>query len=143
MPIAPVAGEPRSVETKHGADIAGAEPCHQPIEARPRHRSARRSPEIVVDDLHVAEASASRFVDQLVLAALTFKVDLDFCLDRLPNVHDGFSLQDRRGKKVSARHRRPPPGGRRPPPASGGWPGSTRSFGVPPAASSTAAALRT
>jgi hypothetical protein len=118
MPVAPVASEPRSVETQHGADIAGAEPRHQSIEARPRHRPARRSPEIVVDNLHVAEASAARFVDQLILAALTFEVGLDLALRRLPDVHDGFPLQDRRWKKVSAGHRRPPPAGRRPPPAS-------------------------
>ena len=64
----------------------------------------------------------ARFVDQIVLATLTFEVDLDLGLRRLPDVHDGFPLQNGRGQKVSARHRRPPPVGRRPPPASGGWP---------------------
>ena len=143
MPVAPVAGEPRSVETQHSANIAGAEPGHQSIEPRPRHRPARRSPEVVVDDLYVAEAPVARFVDQIVLATLTFEVGLDLGLRRLPDVHDGFPLQNRRGKKVSARHRRPPPVGRRPPPASGGWPDSRRSFGVPVAASSRVAAPRT
>ena len=34
MRVASAAGEPRSVETQHGADIAGAKPCHQSVETR-------------------------------------------------------------------------------------------------------------
>ena len=102
MPVAAVAGKPRSVEAQHGADVAGAKPRDKPIEARPRHRPARRAPKIVVDDLDVAEAAAARLVDQVVLTPLAFEVGLNLGLRRLPDVHDGFPLQDRRGKKVSA-----------------------------------------
>ena len=33
MPVAAVAGEPRGIEAQHGADLAGAEPRDQPLEA--------------------------------------------------------------------------------------------------------------
>ena len=41
MPVATVAGEPRSIEAQHGANLSGAEPCHQPLETGPRHHPAR------------------------------------------------------------------------------------------------------
>src|SRR6476469_9364214 len=47
MPVPTVAGETRGVEAKHGANLAGAKPGDQLLEARARHGAAGRSAEIV------------------------------------------------------------------------------------------------
>ena len=57
MPITTVAGKPRRVEAYDRTDFASAEPCDQAVESGPRHRSACRSPEIVIDDFHVDEST--------------------------------------------------------------------------------------
>ena len=143
MPIAPIAGEARSIETQHGSDIAGAKPRDKLIEARPGYRPARRTSEIVVDDIDIAEAAAARFVDQIVLTTLAFEVGLNLGLGRLPDVYDGLPLQDCRREEISVGHRRPPPLERRPPPASRGWPGVRQPSVALASASSKAVALRT
>lgn len=105
MPVAPIASEPRSVETQHGANLAGAKPGNQSVETRPRHCAARGASQVVVDDFDVAEAAAARFADQIILPPLTFKISLDLALGRLPDVDHGFPLQNRHGKELSACHR--------------------------------------
>src|SRR5215469_7219080 len=55
MPIAPVAREPRGVEAQHGADLSGAQPGDEPVEAGARRRAAGGTAEIVVDHFDVAE----------------------------------------------------------------------------------------
>ena len=121
MPVAAVAGEPGGVEAQHGADLAGAEPCHQPLEAGPRHHPAGGAAEVVVDHLDVAEAPAPRDVDELVLAPLALEVGLDLGLGGLPDIDHRLALQHRGGQEISARHRHAPPPRRRRPPAAG-WP---------------------
>ena len=121
MPVTPIAGEPRGVQAQHGPDLAGAEPRHQPLEARPRDHAARGAAEIVVDDLDVPEAPASRQVDQLVLPTPALEVGLDLCWRRLPDVDHRLALQHGGRKRISAGHRHASPQrGRRPP--SGDWP---------------------
>ena len=122
MPIAPVAGESRGVEAQDGPDLARAKPRHQPVEAGPGRRSARRAAKIVIDHLDVLEAAAPRLVDEIVLPPLAFEIGLDLRLCGLPHVDYRLALQNGRGKEISVRHRFAPPSRRRPP-ASRGWPG--------------------
>jgi hypothetical protein len=66
MPVAAVASEPGGIEAQHGPDLPGTKPCHQPLEAGPRHHPAGRAAPIVIDHLDVAEAPLPRHVDQIV-----------------------------------------------------------------------------
>jgi hypothetical protein len=64
--------------SKHNtAPTSPAQPCHEALEARPCHHPAGRTAEIVVDHLDVAEPSASRLLDELILPSLVFQVALD------------------------------------------------------------------
>ena len=63
MPISAVSGEPRCVEAQNGADLAGAQPCGQTVEAGARHGSACWPAEIVVDDFDVDEPALASNVD--------------------------------------------------------------------------------
>jgi hypothetical protein len=120
MPLTPVAGEPGSVEAQDRSHLSGTEPCHQPLEARPRHHSAGGAAEIVVDYLDVTKAAASGDVDEFVLAPLALQVALDLCLSGLPNIDNRFAPQHRGWQEISARHRHAPPPRRRRLPAAGG-----------------------
>ena len=55
VPVAAVAREPRSIEAKHGTDLASAQFGDQAIEAGPLGGAARCAAKIVVDDLNVVE----------------------------------------------------------------------------------------
>jgi hypothetical protein len=92
VPVAAVAGQPRSVEAQHRPDFAGAQRCHQPLEAGPCHRPAGGAAEIVIDHFDLAETPAPRDVDELVLAPLALQVALDLGLSGLPNIDDRFAL---------------------------------------------------
>ena len=120
MPVAAVAGEPGGVEAQHGADLAGAQPCHEPLEAGPRHHPAGGAAEVVVDHLDVAETPAPRDIDELVLPSLALEVALDLGLGGLPNIDHRLALQHRGRQEISARHRHAPPSRRRRPPTAGG-----------------------
>ncbi len=76
MPIPAVAGETGCVEAKHGADLAGAKPGNQLLEARARHGAAGGAAKIVVDDLDIAKSVSSCFINEIILAALALKMDL-------------------------------------------------------------------
>ena len=95
MPVAAVAGASRGVEAQHGADLAGAQPCHEPLEAGPRHHPAGGAAEIVVDHLDVTEASPPRDIDELVLPSLALEVALNLGLGGLPNIDHRLALQHR------------------------------------------------
>jgi hypothetical protein len=56
MPVSAIAGEAGGVEAKHGADVPGAEPGDEFLEARACHGAAGRTAEIVVDDLDIAKS---------------------------------------------------------------------------------------
>src|SRR4051812_5531528 len=107
MPVAPVAREPRRIEAQDGPDLSGAEPGDQAVETRPRFRSARRPPEIVIYDLDVDKAVAACDVDQIILAPLAFQVGHDLGLRRLAYIDDRLTLKHRR-RKISACHRQAP-----------------------------------
>ena len=108
MPIPTVTGETGRIETKNGADLAGAEAGDESLEARARHGSAGRSAEIVVDDLDIAKAPAPSFFDKIVLAALALAMNLHLGLGGLPHIHDCLAAQDRCRQGISVRHRRSP-----------------------------------
>jgi hypothetical protein len=105
VPISTVTGETGRIETKNGADLAGAEAGDESLEARSRHGSAGRSAKIVVDDLDIAKASAAGVFDKIVLAALALAMDLHLGLGGLPHIHDRLAAQDRRRQGISVRHR--------------------------------------
>ena len=119
MPVAPVAGEPGGVEAQHGSDFSGAQPCHEPLKARPGHHPAGGAAEIIIDHFDVAETAASRDIDELVLPPLALEVGLDLGLGGLPDIDHCFALQHVAGR-ISAlvivmlppRRRRPPSAGR-------------------------------
>src|SRR3954453_22269154 len=112
MPVPPVAGETGGVEAQDGANLTGAEPGDQPLEARARHGSAGRSAEIVVNDLHIAKAPAAGILDKIVLPALALAMDLHLGLGGLPHIHHRLAAQDRCRQGISVRHRRSPWGPR-------------------------------
>src|SRR5689334_10595308 len=107
VPVPTVTGETGRVETKNGADLAGAEAGDESLEARACHGSAGRAAEIVVDDLDIAKPSAAGFFDKIVLAALALAIELHLSLGGLPHIHDRLAAQDRRRQGISVRHRRP------------------------------------
>src|SRR5215831_7796662 len=49
MPVASIAGEPRGVEAQHRPDLAGAQPCYEPLKAWSRHHPTGGAAEIVID----------------------------------------------------------------------------------------------
>jgi hypothetical protein len=53
------------------------------IKAGPSHRSARRSAQIIVDDLDIAKPATLCFVHEFVLATLALEVYLDLGLRAL------------------------------------------------------------
>ena len=88
MPVPAIAGEAGGVKAKHGADLSGAEPGDELLEARACHGAAGRTAEIVVDDLDIAKSVTTSFVDKVVLAALALEMDLHLRLCGLTHIHD-------------------------------------------------------
>jgi len=76
MPIAAVPGEPRGVEAKNGANLAGAQPSDELLKSGPGDGAARRATEVVVDDFDVAKSASAGLVNELILTPLALQVDL-------------------------------------------------------------------
>ena len=93
MPVPAVASETRCVEAEDGADLAGAKPGNQLLEARARHRAAGGAAEIVVDDLDIAKSVSARFINEVILAALALEMDLHLRLCGLAHIHDRLAAQ--------------------------------------------------
>src|ERR1700689_1364684 len=102
MPIATVSREPRRIEAYNGADLAGAEPCDQAIEAGAGYRSACRAAEIIIDDFTIDESSLATDVPQIILAPFALKVGHNLGLRRLTHIHDSLPLEDDRRNHLSA-----------------------------------------
>ncbi len=119
MPVPAVSGETGGVEAKHGADLPGAEPGDELLEARACYGAAGRTAEVVVDDLDAAKSAPVGFVNKVVLAALALEIDLDLRLCRLTHIHDCLAAQHCGRQGISARHRRSPRAARRRLPLAG------------------------
>src|SRR6516225_3599303 len=90
MPITSIARESRGVETKHRANLSGAQGGNQTIKAGSLDGATCGATEIIVDHFDIGEAASTCDFNQLVLAPLALQVQLN--------------LQWRR----QAGHRRPP-----------------------------------
>src|SRR5580692_180836 len=108
MPVPTIAGETGGVEAKHGADLAGAEPSDQLLEARTCHGAAGGSAEIVVDDIDIVKSMAAGFLNEIILAALALEMDLHLGLCGLAHIHDRLAAQNCWRQGISVRHRRSP-----------------------------------
>ncbi|SEF11404.1 hypothetical protein SAMN02787142_8256 [Burkholderia sp. WP9] len=93
MPVSTVARQTRSIQTQHRSDLSGTKPPDESLETRPGHRSARRTAQVVVDDLDVAKSPALRFLNKLVLTTLALKVHLDLRLGRLADIDNRFAFE--------------------------------------------------
>jgi hypothetical protein len=98
MPLAAVPGEPRGVEAQNGANLASAQPSHELLKPRPGDGAARRTTEIVIDDLDVAKSASASLVNELILTPLALAVDLHLGLRRLANVETAFLLRTAGGR---------------------------------------------
>src|SRR5579859_5048488 len=108
MPVPAVAGETGCVEAEHGADIARAKPGNQLLETRARHGAAGGAAKIVVDDLDIAKSVSSRFINEVILAALALEMDLHLRLCGLAYIHDRLAAQHCWRQRISIHHRRSP-----------------------------------
>jgi len=108
MPVAAVPSEPRRIEAQNGADLAGAQPCDQPVKAGPRYGSAGGSTKIVVDDFDVDESALASDVDQIILAPPALQVGHHLGLRRLAHIDDCLPLEDDGWDQLSACHRQAP-----------------------------------
>jgi len=99
MPVTSIARESRGVETKHGANLSGAQSGNQAIEAGSFDGATCGATEIVVDYFDIGEAPSTCDFDQLVLAPLALQVQLNLLRRRLADIDDGLALQNHRRKE--------------------------------------------
>jgi hypothetical protein len=74
VPVSTVAGQPRSLNAKHGANFSGADFRNQMLEPRALHLAGPRASKILVDNLDLLEAKLASVVGQAILPALAFLV---------------------------------------------------------------------
>ena len=120
MPVPTVAGETGGIGAKHSADLAGAEPGDEFLEAGARYGSARGVVEIVVNHRDIKKPPPLGFVDEIVLAALALEMDLHLRLRGLAHIHDCLAAQDCWRQRISIGHRRSPRDPRLRPASEGG-----------------------
>jgi hypothetical protein len=77
MPVTSIACESRGIETKHGANLSGAQSGNQAIEAGSFDGTTCSTTEIVVDHFDIGEATSTCGFNQLVLAPLALQVQLN------------------------------------------------------------------
>jgi hypothetical protein len=107
MPVPPIAGETRRLETKHGPDQPFADLPDEAPKARTLHRATGRTSKVVVNHPDVLEAVGPGQIPEGVLPTLTLEILLHLPPGRLPNVDDGAAAQHRR-RQVTRHHRCPP-----------------------------------
>src|SRR5882757_7987244 len=74
MPIATVSREPGRIEAYNGANLSGAQPCDQAVEAGACHSSACRAAEIIINDFNVDKTALAGDVDQIIWRRLLSKL---------------------------------------------------------------------
>ncbi|WP_323715931.1 hypothetical protein [Paracoccus aminovorans] len=67
--------------------------------------SARRSAEVVVDDVNVGKSGPARDINQIILPSLAFQVGHHLRLRRLAHIDDGLAREERRRDQFNAGHR--------------------------------------
>src|SRR5947209_14333582 len=104
MPVAAVAGQPRCLDRKYGADPPLTDRSQQALEARPID-AASRAAQIIVDDLDCGPAELSSTIGEPVLMAAALRVVQKLIGRRLADVDESSA-----GQMVSRDlgHRRPP-----------------------------------
>jgi len=106
MPITSIARESRGVETKHRADLSGAQRGNQTIEAGSFDGATCSATEIVVDHFDIGEAASTNDFNQLVLAPLALQVQLNLLWRRLADIDDRLTLENHcRKESVMRCHR--------------------------------------
>jgi len=106
MPITSIAGESRGVETKHRANLSGAQGGNEAIEAGAFDGTTCGATKIVVDHFNIGEATSTCDFNQLVLAPLAFQIQLNLLWRRLADIDDRLALEDNcRKESVMRCHR--------------------------------------
>ncbi len=106
MPISSIAREPRGVETKHRANLSGAQSGNKAIEAGSFDGATCSTTEIVVDHFDIGEAASTCDFNQLVLAPLALQVQLNLLWRRLADIDDRLALENHcRKESVMRCHR--------------------------------------
>src|SRR3954464_11079477 len=93
VPVAPVAGEARGLQTVDGAHIAGADQGDELLEARAHRQSGSRTAEIIVDDTDGGKAGRLGGLDQGVLPPLALAVADHLRQGRLADIDDGRAAE--------------------------------------------------
>src|SRR5438094_33871 len=104
VPVAAVAGQPRCLDRKYGADPPLTDRSQQALEARPID-AASRAAQIIVDDLDCGPAELSSTIGEAVLTAAALRIMQKLIGRRLADVDESSAAQ-----MVSRDlgHRRPP-----------------------------------
>ena len=92
VPVAAVAGQPRGLDRKYGADAAFTDRRQQALEARPIDAAARAA-EIIVDDLDRGPAELPGTIGKSVLPAAALLIVQELIGRRLADVDEGAAAQ--------------------------------------------------
>src|SRR5258708_35973800 len=92
MPVATVAGQPRGLDRKYGADPPLTDRSQQALETRPVD-AASRAAKIIVDDLDPGPAEQPSPIAELVLAAAALQVGQELVCRRLAARNRGAAGQ--------------------------------------------------
>src|SRR5260370_16498145 len=87
VPVATVAGQPRCLDRKYGADPPLTDCSQQALETRPVD-AASRAAKIIVDDLDHGPAELPSTIGEPVLTAAARRVGQHLICPRLPDLHE-------------------------------------------------------
>src|SRR5262249_16472518 len=132
MPITSIARESRGVETKHRANLSGAQGGNQTIKAGSLDGATCGATEIVVDHFDIGEAASTSDFNLLVLAPLALKFQLNRRGRRRGDIAARLALETHCRKESVMRCHRCPPALLRRPPRAGAAPSLSARLGAPP-----------
>src|SRR5438270_3416597 len=92
MPVATVAGQPRCLDRKYGADPPLTDGSQQALEARPID-AASRAAQIIVDDLDHGPAELTSTIGEPVLTAAALRIVQELICRRLADVNEGAAAR--------------------------------------------------
>jgi hypothetical protein len=92
MPVATVAGQPRRLDRKYGADPPLTDRSQQALEARPID-AASRAAKIIVNDLDCGPAELSSTIGEPVLTAAALRIVQKLIGRRLADVDESGTAQ--------------------------------------------------